>query len=209
VTQAETPTRKSARTRTRILDAAAKVLSEKGYAATRLSDVADVAEIQAPALYYYFPSRSDLIQEVIRVGSMEVRQSAEAALAALAPDADPIEKIKTVIDAHLRSLLGKPAYATAALRNIAQIPPELVAEQKVEQQRYSELWRSLIKEAQQAGLVTVDGHEPVIRMMTLGALNWTTEWWDPRRGSMKSLVGLAQRFVLAGLGCSIDPDPPE
>jgi TetR/AcrR family transcriptional regulator, cholesterol catabolism regulator len=39
---------KSARTRQRILDAAAYVLSRKGYAGTRLSDVAGQAEIQAP-----------------------------------------------------------------------------------------------------------------------------------------------------------------
>jgi TetR/AcrR family transcriptional regulator, cholesterol catabolism regulator len=51
---------KSARTRSRILDAAAHVLSVKGYAGTRLSDVADYAELQAPAIYYYFASREDL-----------------------------------------------------------------------------------------------------------------------------------------------------
>ena len=56
---------KSVRTRERILDAAAHVLSRKGYAGARLSDVADQAEIQAPAIYYYFPSRDDLIEEVM------------------------------------------------------------------------------------------------------------------------------------------------
>ena len=56
---------KSARTRERILDAAAHVLSRKGYAGTRLTDVADQAGLQAPAIYYYFPSREDLIEEVM------------------------------------------------------------------------------------------------------------------------------------------------
>jgi hypothetical protein len=51
---------KSARTRERILYAAAHVLSRKGYAGTRPSDVADQAEIQTPAIYYYFASRDDL-----------------------------------------------------------------------------------------------------------------------------------------------------
>ena len=41
---------KSARTRSRILNAAAHVLSVKGYAGTRLSDVAEYAELQAPAI---------------------------------------------------------------------------------------------------------------------------------------------------------------
>ena len=65
---------KSARTRERILDAAAHVLSRKGYAGTRLSDVADQAEIQAPAIYYYFPSRDDLIEEVMWSGIAHMRE---------------------------------------------------------------------------------------------------------------------------------------
>ena len=44
----ETTDSKAARTRERILDAAAHVLSRKGYAGTRLSDVAEQAQIQAP-----------------------------------------------------------------------------------------------------------------------------------------------------------------
>ena len=55
------PDSKSALTRRRILDAAAQVLSVKGYGGLRLTDVAAVAEIQAPAIYYYFPGREDLI----------------------------------------------------------------------------------------------------------------------------------------------------
>jgi AcrR family transcriptional regulator len=38
----------------RILDAAAHVLSVKGYAGTGLSHVAECADLQAPAIYYYF-----------------------------------------------------------------------------------------------------------------------------------------------------------
>ena len=41
---------KSALTRRRILDAAAHVLSVKGYGGLRLTDVAAEAEIQAPAI---------------------------------------------------------------------------------------------------------------------------------------------------------------
>src|SRR5204863_6809974 len=80
---------KSARTRERILDAAAHVLSRKGYAGTRLSDVADQAEIQAPAIYYYFPSRDDLIEEVMWSGIAHMREHMTGILSALPPHADP------------------------------------------------------------------------------------------------------------------------
>jgi len=54
------PESKSARTHTRILDAAASILSRKGHASTQLSEVAELAELQAPAIYYYFPDQLDL-----------------------------------------------------------------------------------------------------------------------------------------------------
>src|ERR1700741_5677487 len=82
---------KSARTRRRILNAAAHVLSVKGYAGTRLSDVADYAELQAPAIYYYFPSRDDLIEEVMYAGSAAMREPLRGALDALPPRTSPMD----------------------------------------------------------------------------------------------------------------------
>ena len=50
-------------TRDRILHAAARVLSERGYAASRLSDIADLAGLRTPGMYHYFASRDDLVLE--------------------------------------------------------------------------------------------------------------------------------------------------
>ena len=80
---------KSARTRSRILDAAAHVLSAKGYAGTRLSDVAEYAELQAPAIYYYFASRDDLIEEVMFTGIAAMRAHLQRVLDALPPETSP------------------------------------------------------------------------------------------------------------------------
>src|ERR1700742_1933615 len=82
---------KSARTRERILDAAAHVLSAKGYAGTRLSDVAEYAELQAPAIYYYFASRDDLIEEVMYSGIADMRVHLQGVLEALPPGASPMD----------------------------------------------------------------------------------------------------------------------
>src|SRR5262245_3026798 len=96
---------KSARTRERILDAAAHVLSRKGYAGTRLSDVADQAEIQAPAIYYYFPSRDDLVEEVMWTGIARMREHMTRVLAAMPSGADPLARIDAAVEAHLRYCL--------------------------------------------------------------------------------------------------------
>ena len=39
------------------------------------------------------------------------------------------------------------------------------------------------------------------RMLVLGALNWAAEWWNPRRGSLDTVVRTAQSLVRHGLAC--------
>ena len=71
---------KSQRTRTRILDAAAHVLSVRGFAGTRLTDVAEYAQLQAPAIYYYFASREILIEEVMFCGISDMKRHLQQTL---------------------------------------------------------------------------------------------------------------------------------
>src|SRR6202047_5193488 len=89
----DVPESKSALTRARIRDAAARVLSATGYAGLRLTDVAAEAEIQAPAIYYYYASRDELIEEVMWVGIADMREHVAAALSELPDGASPLERL--------------------------------------------------------------------------------------------------------------------
>ena len=191
---------KSARTRERILDAAAHVLSRKGYAGTRLSDVADQAEIQAPAIYYYFPSRDDLIEEVMWSGIAHMREHMTRVLAALPPHADPLDRIDAAVEAHLRYCLEISDYTTASIRNAGQVPENIAIRYAAEASQYGDMWRKLLQDADNAGLLRPDLDPMAARMMVLGALNWAAEWWNPRRGSLDTVVRTAQSLVRHGLG---------
>ncbi|WP_299574881.1 TetR/AcrR family transcriptional regulator [uncultured Williamsia sp.] len=193
---------KSERTRGRILDAAAHVLSIKGYSGTRLTDVAEYAELQAPAIYYYFPSREELIEEVMWVGIAEMREHVLAALDAADPDADAMDRIMVAVEAHLRHELEISDYTTASIRNSGQVPEQISARQKSEEALYGEVWRKLFKNAADAGMIRADLDQRVARMLVMGALNWAVEWWNPRRGSLDSVVASAQTLVRAGLSPS-------
>ena len=190
---------KSARTRERILDAAAHVLSRKGYAGTRLEDVASAAEVAAPAIYYYFASRDDLVEEVMWSGIAHMREHMTEVLAALPPDADPLDRIDAAVEAHLRYSLEISDYATASIRNAGQVPESIAIGPTAEASRYGDMWRALLRDADRAGLLRPDLDPVAARMMVLGALNWAAEWWNPRRGSIEVVVRTAQSLVRHGL----------
>ena len=189
---------KSTRTRARILEAAAIVLKERGYAASRLSDIADVAEVQAPALYYYFSSREELIEEVVTIGQKRVFDHVTETLAAH-PDLEPIDRIRLAVRAQLEVTLRDSAHASAAIRTSSHLPPDIRERQLVEQRRYGDLWRGLIADAAEAGQVNNKLDMGSARLFALGALNWVPEWWNPELGSLDDVIANAQTFVLDGL----------
>lgn len=190
---------KSALTRARILDATANVLSRKGYAGTRLSDVAAQAEIQAPAIYYYYPSREDLIEEVMWSGIAHMREHVQQVLDDLPAETAPMDRIDAAVAAHLRYELDISDYTTAAIRNAGQIPDELRLRYDNESKKYGEIWRKLFVDARSAGELRGDLAPTVARMLVMGALSWTAEWWNPRRESLDTVIKTAQSLVRNGL----------
>ncbi|MFI6998236.1 TetR/AcrR family transcriptional regulator [Nocardia sp. NPDC050175] len=190
---------KSARTRQRILDAAAQVLSRKGYAGTRLSEVAEIAELQAPAIYYYFPSRDDLVEEVMWAGIADMNVHVGGILDQLPPDMRPIDRILVAVEAHMRHELEISDYTTASIRNAGQVPEKIRTRQLAEEAKYGKRWRALFDDAAAAGELRPELDPVIARMLVLGALNWAAEWWTPARGSLDTVVQTAQAIVRSGL----------
>lgn len=190
---------KSARTRLRILDAAAHVLSTKGFGGMRLGDVAEHADVQAPAIYYYFPSREALIDEVMWSGIAHMREHLVSALDKLPDGTPPIERLMVAVEEHLRHELELSDYASASIRNAGQVPESIRERQLVEEEAYGEVWTAILKDAARAGELRADIDLHTVQMLILGALNWTSEWWDPSRGQIDLLVENAKLFVRRGI----------
>jgi TetR/AcrR family transcriptional regulator, cholesterol catabolism regulator len=190
---------KAALTRARIRDAAAHVLSVKGYAGLRLNDVAAVAEVQAPAIYYYYTSRDELVEEVMWAGIADMREHVARALDELPAGKAPLDRLLVAVEAHLRHELEISDYTTASIRNAGQVPDSIRKRQILEEERYGEIWRKLINDVARAGVLRPDLDLYLAQMLVLGALNWAVEWWDPRRGSLEAVVANAQSFVRHGL----------
>ncbi len=190
---------KAAATRRRILDAAARVLAEKGFSGMRLSDVGEEAGVQAPAIYYHFSNKDELAVEVFSAGLAGCRANLEASLKSHRVD-DPLERLAVAIDAHLRICAEQPDYARAWINRVAGGTPEHVREQcQSDERAYVRVWTRLINEAKAAGLLRADVDPRVAQQVILGALNALTIASRLSRSSVESVIASAQRILLSGL----------
>jgi AcrR family transcriptional regulator len=189
---------KAARTRRRLLDVTASVLARKGFAGTRLSDIAKEARVQAPAIYHYFASREDLIEEVVYTGAVDMHLYVSGVLAELPSDVPPAARIAAAIEAHLRLELELSDYSRALIRNVNQLPPDVGERALKEITAYGDVWRGLISDLKDAGQLR-EGLDHSARMIVLGALYWSVEWWNPERGNLDEVIAAAQSMILHAL----------
>jgi hypothetical protein len=91
-------------------------------------------------------------------------------------------------------------YASAQARIVGQVPPEVRKGHLVHQRKYGAYWNDLIEAAVAAGAVRPDVDLFVARMLVLGALNWTAEWYTPKRDLRPTAIAdQAVAMVLHGL----------
>lgn len=191
--------RKSEVTRGRILDAAAEVFWKKGFALTRLTDIAKKARTRPSSIYYYFESREAVVEEVLRIANDHTARSVREAIAKLPADASIREKIGAAIHGQLDSVLSSDPYTSAHMRIFDQIPPKMREHFLGVLDDNAEIWRALIFEAKAAGMLRDDLDPSVIRLLLFGMMNWSIEWYRPGRLSPANVADHAAAIFFDGV----------
>lgn len=93
------------RRRADILDAAAKLFAEKGYAHADTQDLADGLELSKGTIFRYFPTKRELFIAAIGRAMEKLGQCVDAAADAAA---DPLEKLLAAMTAYLRYFDAHP-----------------------------------------------------------------------------------------------------
>jgi TetR/AcrR family transcriptional regulator len=121
---------KSERTRAAILDAAERLFAERGFAATRLEDVAEAVGIRRASIVYYFRDKRVLYEAVLAAVFGGFREELERALA---PPGKLLDRIERAVLAFVDYVAGRPALARILLREVAdgprqETPPAVLAQ---------------------------------------------------------------------------------
>jgi len=85
-----------------LIEQAIALFSNGGYGETSLQEIADKLGITRPLFYYYFKSKDDLLWRLIGHVGDALRDGARPIAAS---DADPVDKLRMLLEAHATALL--------------------------------------------------------------------------------------------------------
>jgi TetR/AcrR family transcriptional regulator len=108
------------RTRAAVLEAAEAIFAEKGFAATRLEDVADRVGIRRASIVYYFKDKRELYDAVLAAVFGGLHARIEEALSR--PDPLPA-RIEAGVGAWVDYVGSRPSIARLILREVADAAP--------------------------------------------------------------------------------------
>jgi AcrR family transcriptional regulator len=104
-------------TRSRLVLSAMQLFWEKGYNSTSIADVLQTAKVNSGSLYYFFPSKTDLLAAVLDlyhegIGPMLLEP-------AWAGEDDPIERIFALLARYRRSLVDTDCFYGCPIGSLA------------------------------------------------------------------------------------------
>lgn len=111
-------------TRTRILEAAAKLLAESPVADVSTRAVCEAAGVGAPALYRQFGDKEGLLSAVVDYGFDQYLSGKRAAQ----PSANPVQDLRDGWDSHVAFAVTHPSYYRLMYSPAVSAPPEAAAE---------------------------------------------------------------------------------
>ncbi|MFZ4718019.1 MAG: TetR/AcrR family transcriptional regulator [Ilumatobacteraceae bacterium] len=148
-----------------LLAAAEQLFTERGYAATRISDICAAAGVAKGLFYWYFPTKESLFAELVRAMRQNLRR---AQAAAMDPDADPVTRIRQGAEASVRFMAEHQPYF--ALLDVERTDDAVADVLKEGSDVYASDVRRLVAEAQAAGLVP-DADPAFYAMGVMGAVS--------------------------------------
>jgi TetR/AcrR family transcriptional regulator, cholesterol catabolism regulator len=185
--------------RQQLLSSAARLFRRKGFGATSTRDIAAAVGMQSGSPFYHFESKGALLYAVMDEGmrsaiarQQQKLQRAESAL----PDSAGLLRI--LIRNHFDILLGPGSDFIPVMlyesRSLMARQRSALAELQSE---YEAPWTPVLQALHARGQLKAD--VKLARLLMFGALNWSAQWYDRRKGAtLDELTDAAMALFIAG-----------
>ncbi len=157
-----------------ILEAAAALFAERGYAATSVRDIGERVGLLGGSLYHYIKSKEALF---VRIHDIALQVAEDRIRAAIAPLSDPWERLEAACVAMMEIQLDPNSLTMPLMNDFASAPAEIRERLVEKRDAFEQVFRDLI------AALPLDPalDRGVYRLLLLTLLNNVSGWYRPGR----------------------------
>jgi AcrR family transcriptional regulator len=169
--------------RRELIHAAAKLFHRKGFDATSTRDIAAAVGMRSGSPFYHFKSKGALLHAVMEEGMRSaIERQTQALQKAEQTMTDPRWVLAILIRNQFDVLLGPgSAFIPVMLYESRALSPRQRASLVQLQNEYEAAWTPVLEALHTAGQLRAD--VKLARLLIFGALNWSVQWYDRRKGA--------------------------
>jgi AcrR family transcriptional regulator len=168
--------------RRELVAAAAKLFRRKGFGATSTRDIATAAGMQSGSPFYHFKSKQALLFAVMEEGMRSAIERQQRALDRAVDAGEDAARLRVLVRNHFDVLLGPGSdFIPVMLYEARSITPRQRATLAQLQSEYEAPWIPVLEALHGAGRLKAE--VKLARLLIFGALNWSAQWYDRRKGA--------------------------
>lgn len=177
-----------------IVAEAATLYARRGFQGASVADLAKACGASKSLVYHYFPSKEDILHEVMSAHLELLVEAAEDVM--LMPGLGPRERLHALSLAFMRLYAGAADSHKVLLNELDNLPAGRRADVVARQRRIIAMVEAQIREIRPE----VSGITFPLTMLFFGMINWTHTWFHPSGAvSPKELADMAVDLMLYGL----------
>ena len=162
---------------------AARLFRRKGFDATSTRDIAAAVGMQSGSPFYHFRSKQALLFAVMEEGMRHAVERQQQAIASAGMERlAPAQQLRLLVRHHFEVLLGAGSdFIPVMLYEARSVTPRQRAALAALQGEYEAAWQPVLQALHAAGRLKPE--VKLARLLIFGALNWSVQWYDRRKGA--------------------------
>jgi AcrR family transcriptional regulator len=179
-----------------ILQTAAKMFQERGYASTSMRDIASELGIEAASLYHHIKSKEEILETICFETALKL-------LTAIAEVNDIYfnaeEKLRTAIQNHVQIIAENVHQSAVFLREWKSLSEPKLSEFKILRDAYENEVKVILSEGVNEDIFD-DVDQKFATLTILSTVNWINEWYSPSgKMNAQEIANKLSDFIMGGL----------
>lgn len=159
-----------------IATAAREVFQERGYHGASIRDIAKRAGLSLSALYYWHPSKQDLLAALIEDTTLEYFRRCDEALAGVADD--PAARLAALVGVTVQYRVDNQTQSNISNREWRNLEPQHEARLRELRVKATTIWADIVDAGVAQGVFRCE-HPVDARRAAQAACNAIAEWYRP------------------------------